>query len=167
MTKESLSLITRKLGITTLGLTLVVAASFASAPAFAQSVDTIYMHSGSEIKAGKRALRKGNIDRAIVLFEKGLDKKLPRATRVVGLNDLCIAYRLKGDQEAAKLNCDKAIELNPGYWQAYNNRANIYHDQKNYLAALSDYEAALDINPKADVARQNLRAIKTSISMTD
>lgn len=165
MTNKTLLSATRKLGITTLGATLALAASFASAPVVAQSVDTIFMHSATEISAGKRALRKGNMERAIVLFEKGLKKRLPERTRVVGLNDLCIAYRLNGDFEAAKESCSKAINLNPRYWRAYNNRANIYHDEQNYLAALSDYEAALAINPKADVTRQNIRAIKTSISM--
>lgn len=146
---------------------LGMAVSLGSAPSFAQSTDVIYLNVTNDIKTGRRALRKGNMKRAIVLFERGLKQNIPAGLRVVGHSNLCVAYRLQRDYEAAKENCDRAIALNPRYWRAYNNRANIYHDQENYLAALSDYEAALEINPKADVVRQNLRTIKTSDSMAD
>ena len=148
-------------------VTLGLAASFGSAPASAQSVDVIYMNAADDIRAGSRALRRNQPTDAIRLLEKGLKKNISENSRVAGLNGLCIAYRLDGDLEKAKENCSKAIALRPGYWRAYNNRANVYYDQENYLAALSDYETALEINPKSDLIRQNLRAVKTSVSMAD
>lgn len=147
--------------------TLGLAASFGSASASAQSVDTIYVSAPSEISAGSRALRRNRPTEAIRYLEKGLKKNISQESRVSGLNGLCIAYRMDGALEKAKENCSKAIALRPGYWRAYNNRANVYYDQENYLAALSDYEAALEIKPKSKLVRQNLRAVKTSVSMAD
>jgi tetratricopeptide (TPR) repeat protein len=147
--------------------TLGLAVSFTAAPTFAQSTNTIYLHSADTINAAKRALRHGDAERATALFEKGLKQKLPRRLRVAGLNNLCIAYRLQGDLEAAKESCSQAIELNPNYWRAYNNRANAYYDQQNYLAALTDYEAALEINPKSSLVRQNIGAVKTLVSLAE
>lgn len=148
-------------------VTLGLAASFGSAPSFAQSHDIIYMNSADDIKAGRRALRQDQPAKAVRLLERGLKKNISERSRVVGLNGLCIAYRMDRKPEQAKESCSKAIALSPSYWRAYNNRANIHYDQKDYLAALADYEAALEINPKSDLVRQNLRAVKTSVSIAE
>lgn len=142
---------------------LALAVSLGSAPSFAQSSDVIYLNAAEDISAGKRALRRNRTDDAIRLFERGLKKDIPGRMRVIGHNDLCIAYRFAGDLEAAKENCDKAIALNAKYWRAYNNRANIYYDQRNYLAAQADYETALRLNPKSKLLRQNAGAIQALV----
>ncbi|MCH8862377.1 MAG: tetratricopeptide repeat protein [Proteobacteria bacterium] len=142
---------------------LGLAVSLGSAPAFAQSSDVIYVNAADDISAGKRALRRNQTDNAIRLFERGLKKDIPGRLRVVGHNDLCIAYRFAGDLKAARENCDKAIALNARYWRAYNNRANIYYDQGNYLAAQADYETALRLNPKSKLLRQNAGAIQALV----
>lgn len=147
--------------------TLALVAAFTSVPASAQSSDTFYLRSADTLNDARRALRHGNLDRATELFEKGLKQELPRHMRVAGLNNLCIAYRMNGDPEAAKESCGKALALNPGYWRAYNNRANVYYDQENYLAALKDYETALEINPKSGLIRQNIGAIKTLVTSAE
>lgn len=142
---------------------LGLAASFGSAPGFAQSGDVIYMNAAADIKAGKRALRRDRPAAAIRLLERGLKKPIPDRMRVVGHNELCIAYRFTGALDAAKAHCDKAIALRPGYWRAYNNRANIFYDQQNYLAAHADYETAMKLNPNSDLLRQNAGAIKALV----
>ena len=139
---------------------LGLAVSLGSAPSFAQSTDIIYVNVTNDIKAGGQALRQERTEDAIRLLERGLKQKIPEKLRVIGHNDLCIAYRFAGDPEAAKDNCGKAIALNRKYWRAYNNRANIHYDQGNYLAAQADYEAALRLNPKSKLLRQNAGAIQ-------
>jgi len=52
-------------------------------------------------------------------------------------------------------DCDKAIELNPKYAEAYNNRGNGYASLGNYKRAIEDYNKALEINPKYPVAYNN------------
>jgi tetratricopeptide (TPR) repeat protein len=123
------------------------------------------MRSADTLDDAMRALRHGDAGHAVELFEKGLKQELPRHLRVAGLSNLCIAYRMQGALEAAKESCSKAIALNANYWRAYNNRANVYYDQDNFLAALKDYETALEINPKAALVRQNIGAIKTLVTL--
>ncbi len=142
---------------------LGLAVSLGSAPSLAQSSDIIYMNSTNDITAGSRALRQNRTDKAIRLLERGLKQKIPAELKVVGFNDLCIAYRFTGELETAKENCDKAIALNARYWRAYNNRANIHYDQSNYLAAQADYATALRLNPKSALLQQNAGAIQALV----
>ncbi len=43
---------------------------------------------------------------------------------------------------------DKAIELNPEYVDAYNNRGNAYDDLGEYQQAIEDYDKAIELNPE-------------------
>ncbi len=49
--------------------------------------------------------------------------------------------------EQATLNYTTAIDLNPDYTDAYNNRGLIYNEQGKYDLALADYNTAIDLNP--------------------
>jgi tetratricopeptide (TPR) repeat protein len=56
----------------------------------------------------------------------------------------------------------KAIEINPNYANAYNNRGNLYSELQKYDLALSDYSKAIEINPnlaQAYLGRGGLYAI--------
>jgi tetratricopeptide (TPR) repeat protein len=52
-------------------------------------------------------------------------------------------------------NYTKAIELNPWYTQAYNNRGLAYADQMNYEQALKDYTKSIELNPQLAQAYYN------------
>ena len=41
----------------------------------------------------------------------------------------------------------KAIELNPNYAAAYNNRGNAYRDNGNFDRAIADYTKAIELKP--------------------
>ena len=57
------------------------------------------------------------------------------------------AYGQAGQFQAALADFTTAIQLNPGYYQAYNNRALIYREQLNQpQAALADYNQAIALN---------------------
>ena len=49
----------------------------------------------------------------------------------------------------------KAIQKNPDFPQAYNNRANAYRELKYYDRAINDYNAAIRLNPDFDKAYSN------------
>src|SRR5262245_40476348 len=51
-----------------------------------------------------------------------LQQKASSTERVNQYNNLCIAYSNKGDHEQAIVACTRAIEINPNYAFAYNNR---------------------------------------------
>ena len=49
----------------------------------------------------------------------------------------------------------KAIELNPQFFQAYNNRGNAYRALKQYQDAINDYDEAIELNPQSANAYYN------------
>ena len=56
-------------------------------------------------------------------------------------------YR-QGDYEGAFQDYSKAIELNPDYYKAYNNRGNLLSSVKeDYKAAIADFTKAIELNP--------------------
>jgi tetratricopeptide (TPR) repeat protein len=56
---------------------------------------------------------------------------------------------------------NKAIELNPQYAEAYNNRGNIYFDKKEYDKAFQDYDKAIELDPNLAAKQENSR-VQTS-----
>ncbi len=50
---------------------------------------------------------------------------------------------------------NKAIEINPQYAYAYNNRGWVYYNLKEYDKAIKDYNKALEIDPKVPSASNN------------
>lgn len=63
-------------------------------------------------------------------------------------------YLAQGDYDYEQGDCDgaiadytRAIEINPAFAEAYNNRAYIYMVKKDYAAALPDLDYALQLRP--------------------
>ncbi len=54
----------------------------------------------------------------------------------------------QGAYDAAVSDFTKAIELDPGFAPAYNNRGNAYHAQGNYHLAIRDYDSSIALDPK-------------------
>lgn len=123
----------------------------------AGTTDVIRLHSSDLLSQGIRALRQGDMERAITSLERFLKEPASRSNRVAARNNLCIAYQYVGDLDAAAEQCSMAIALNPKYWRAYNNRGNVHLASGAYEAASADYQLALEINPKAKAARENLK----------
>ncbi len=65
------------------------------------------------------------------------------------------AYFNRGNFIKAIPDFNKAIEINPGYVEAYINRGIIYYEEGNLTAALSDYNKAIKINPNVAEAYYN------------
>ncbi len=61
----------------------------------------------------------------------------------------------KGNKETAIEYYSRAIESNPEYAKAYNNRAIAYDDIKEYEKAISDYNRAIELNPEYAKAYNN------------
>ncbi len=54
------------------------------------------------------------------------------------------------------LDLDKAIELSPGFWQAYRARSRLYASMNRAEEAINDLRKAIELNPGLDDARLNL-----------
>jgi tetratricopeptide (TPR) repeat protein len=69
-----------------------------------------------------------------------------------------------GNYTGALSDYDRAIQLNPQYAEAYNNRGNLRYIQlKNFQGALADYNKAIALRPSSTLAyvnRGNLKADK-------
>ena len=57
-------------------------------------------------------------------------------------------------------NYDKAIELNPEYAKAYNNRGSVKADLGDKKEAIKDYDKAIELNPEYAKAYNNRGNIK-------
>ena len=61
----------------------------------------------------------------------------------------------KGNRETAIEYYTRAIELNPEYADAYNNRGIAYKNIKEYEKAIRDYNKAIELNPEYAMAYNN------------
>jgi tetratricopeptide (TPR) repeat protein len=129
-------------------------------PVLAQNVDTIQMHQNGLLTQAYRAMQRGDMERAIDLSEQALTTNLSDAQTVIAHNNLCVGLHMQGDLENGASHCTLALDVNPGYWRAYNNRANIFFDQERFADAEADYRRALQLNPGSDTVRKNLGLVR-------
>ena len=69
--------------------------------------------------------------------------------------DLAYSYNNLGDYEKAIQDYDKAIKVNPGKANAYNNRGWAYYLLKQYDRAIQDYDKAIKLDPEFALAYNN------------
>jgi tetratricopeptide (TPR) repeat protein len=62
--------------------------------------------------------------------------------------------RFTDSQQAVAL-LQKAIQEDPGFAEAYNNRGNAYRDMKDYARAMQDYNKALSLDPELEQTYNN------------
>ena len=74
-------------------------------------------------------------------------------------NNLGDMYGRHGDLDKAIEEFKKAIDLNPGYGDAFHNLANIYLQQRKIDLAIENYKKATEINPNLWQSYSNLSGI--------
>ena len=100
---------------------------------------------------GEIALREGQTDRAWQLFQASLQIR-PNADAFIGLGNVHY-YREQYDQAIPFFS--KALELDPYYPEAYNDRGNCYRRLNHYEEAVRDYTRAVELNPNYAEAYNN------------
>lgn len=108
------------------------------------------------LQKGLRCLERGNIKKAITLFEQALavDPAEPRALNFIG-----IAYFRSGAPSRAVPYFDRAILADPGCPEAYFNRASAFVGLNRLADAESDCRRAIAISAGMAAAHQLLGAI--------
>ena len=109
-------------------------------------------------KEGLEYFKKGNIDRAIILWEKAKDLAiipgLGFTSNAEVLNNLGFAYytlakTTKSDKhyKLALYYLDGAIQVDYNRWEAHLNLGDLYLDMDDPAYALQSYEKLLELNP--------------------
>ena len=71
---------------------------------------------------------------------------------LLAYNNRGLAYRNKGETDAAINNYDQAICISPDFALADYNRGNADYDKRDYYCAITDYNQAIKINPSYALA---------------
>lgn len=106
---------------------------------------------------GANDVANGEIEKGIQRLNKmlGSDRQA-HSVRVPILIDLCVAYTMLKDFDAATEACDAAVETGWFAGLAYNNRGVLNVAKGDYQAAQSDFESAISKRGADKLARRNL-----------
>lgn len=100
-------------------------------------------------------------------------EKLWFATVKVSPSSPLVHYNLAGvyierkQPELAIAEFQKAVKLNPLYFEAYHNMGNVYFSQGKGREALESYLKALEVNPQLWVSYQNMAAVYMAANRPD
>lgn len=111
------------------------------------------MFTNSKHEAAHKALKKGAIDKAILLYTEALNLA-PNDFNI--LSDRATAFLHKKDQLRAMADFDKAVSLDPLYAYRYASRAFAKQSFGDLDGAVADYQKAVDLDPEDAVAQNNL-----------
>ncbi|MCA9735295.1 MAG: tetratricopeptide repeat protein [Deferribacteres bacterium] len=132
-----------------------------NATRFFQTAEAVLYNAGNlkngiiaKIELAKIAYRKGEYVEAEKLFRNALEDTVATHDKyheAVILNQLGVISRLRGDLEEARsrlqeaLVCFQSVNDRFGEAECWNNLGRIYFQQKNFTAALSSYDKAIEL----------------------
>lgn len=90
---------------------------------------------------------------------------LESAERYVNRGNAFARHRNQYDQALSAFNA--AIEINPGFAEAYNERGNAYFYQKRYEEAILGYSEAIEIQPEFALGFHNRGSAHAKIGQYD
>lgn len=101
------------------------------------------------LQAGAEAFMAGQDEAGVRLTLEGLSLAQGRREEEAALSNLCSGYLRLRQFDSALQYCNRLIELNDNAWRAYNSRAMVYLELKEYEKADQDLTRAEAINPGA------------------
>jgi tetratricopeptide (TPR) repeat protein len=138
---------------------LVVAAVLAPA-AFAQNADrmkdgptTVLGPRNPDLQDGAQELLAGRAKQGVELTLRGLKVAQGPREEEAALSNLCAGYIMLENYTEALKYCELLIARNEDSWRAYNNRAVIYINTKEYEKAHRDLVRGEELNPGARTLR--------------
>lgn len=111
------------------------------------------MFTNSKHEAAHVALKKGEIDKAILLYTEALNLA-PDDCDILG--DRGTAFLHKKDQLRCLSDFNKAVSLDPNYSYRYASRAFAKQNFGDLDGAVEDYRKAVELDPDDAVAQNNL-----------
>ena len=134
-------------------LIAVSMASFVAPSAPAQEPTTVAGPRNAPLAQGAEALQAGNTEEGVRLTLEGLKLADGPREQETALSNLCTGYLRLRQFENALEHCNKLLELNENSWRAYNTRALVHLELKQYEQADQDLTRAEAINPNAQTIK--------------
>lgn len=123
----------------------------------------LQMQRSDILHRARTALEDGKLDRAVELYQKGIQKGLNSRDVPVAHNNICVAFILLKKYEKAVDHCGTAVSLEPSNWRYHNNLGNAYLELGEYELAIGHYERGLKISPRAEILNENLEIAEERI----
>lgn len=122
----------------------LVAAQSISIPAGQSAVETCFQ-AANRVTSGQGAPQWQEVQPCLNALELSLDER----ERVSTLTNLGLIQSNLGDFDAARASFDQALLVSPSYSNTYLNRANLFYLERDFEAAIRDYNEALRLNPES------------------
>lgn len=87
------------------------------------SAFTVKTTTNGKVRLGVSAFDKGDFEKSVRLNESALKSSLSPKKAAVAHSNICAAYAEMGDFTSARIACDAALTLRPGYEPAVSNLA--------------------------------------------
>lgn len=129
--------------------TTLLAAIFLTSTCTAGASEYVLGVRNQNLTEGARHMLAGRDEIGVELTLLGLKVANGRREEEIALSNLCAGYTNLGDYETALKYCDLLLARNNKSWRAYNSKAFIYVDTKQYDKAESALIKGEAINPGA------------------
>lgn len=110
---------------------------------------------------GNEKFRSGDFPGAVKEYEEAV-KRDPKNPAYY--NNLAAALSKIGDFQGAKVNCEKALDIDPSYVKAIAKKGDIEFLSKEYHKALDSYKQGLKIEPENAACKQGLAKVTSAIN---
>ena len=111
------------------------------------------MFTNQKHEEAHETLKKGEIDKAILLYTEALQNAENDCNII---SDRAVAYLHKQDKLRSIADFDKAVQLEPDYAYRYAARAFAKQNFGDTDGAVEDYKKAIELDPNDSVAHNNL-----------
>ena len=128
---------------------VLIATMFMASTGLASEPAFVIGDSNPGLAEGARQLIAGHDEKGIELTLLGLQAANGKREEAIALSNLCAGYTNLRDYETALKYCDILLTRNDKSWRAYNSKALIYIDTKQYDKAESALLKGEAINPLA------------------
>lgn len=118
------------------------------------------MPAHQKYKKGREYLEKGEIGKALELFNQALEIK-PDTPDF--LSDRAVAYFHLQKFELAMIDLDRAQKLDPKNGYRYSSRAFVKDHMKDTAGAIEDYKKAIEIDPEDAISYNNLGLLEEKL----
>ena len=98
---------------------------------------------------GAKALINGHGERGVELTRKGLEVARGTFEHKAALSNLCVGYLMIEQLDKALQACNEALEQDPEFWRAYNNRALVYMELGRFAESEADINSGQALQPES------------------